>query len=93
MIKVIIERKIQFGEEQAYDLAAQKMLSAVGSCAGYISSEPLYVQGKTNHRVLITKWRSVEDWNRWAQSAARFEAISFFAPLLTEKERVLVLQY
>jgi len=93
MIKVLIERKIQFGEEQAYDLAAQKMLSAVLSCQGYVSSEQLFVQGKSNHRVIITKWRSVEDWNRWAQSAPRFEAISFFEPLLTERERVLILQY
>jgi len=93
MIKVLIERKIQFGEEQAYDLAAQKMLSAVLSCQGYVSSEQLFVQGKTNHRVIITNWRSVEDWTRWANSAQRFEAISFFEPLLTERERVLILQY
>jgi len=93
MIKVLIERKIQYGEEQAYDLAAQKMLSAVLTCQGYVSSEQLYVKGKSNHRVIITKWRSTDDWDRWASSPQRFDAISFFEPLLTEKERVLVLQY
>ncbi|BCE03149.1 antibiotic biosynthesis monooxygenase family protein [Marinicellulosiphila megalodicopiae] len=93
MIKVMIERKIQFGEEQAYDLAAQKMLSAVLLCKGYISSEQLFVRGKANHRVIITTWQSTHDWEAWASSAERNVAISFFEPLLIEQERVLVLKY
>ena len=93
MIKVIIERKIQYGEELAYDLAARSILGAVLKCDGYISSEQLYVSGKANHRVIITHWQSQAHWRAWQDSPERFAATSFFEPLLTERERILILQY
>ena len=93
MIKVIIERKIQFGEEVAYDLAARSILGVVLKCEGYISSEQLHVCGKANHRVIITHWQSQAHWQAWQESAERYAATSFFEPLLMERERILTLQY
>ena len=93
MIKVIIERKIQFGEEEAYDLAARAILGAVLKFDGYISSEQLHVCGKSNYRVIITNWQSQAHWKVWQESQERFQATSFFEPLLMERERILILQY
>lgn len=93
MIKVIIDRDIDFGQEKPYALAAQEMLQKVLMFPGYISSERLFDINNKNHRVIITSWESLEDWQHWFSSLERSQALENFSALLKEPEKIIILQH
>ncbi|NVK38780.1 MAG: antibiotic biosynthesis monooxygenase [Gammaproteobacteria bacterium] len=90
MIKVIIERNIAEGLELNYLDAIRATLHAVMEAPGYISSESLTDVHKTNHRLIITNWRSVQAWEKWHSSPERKAAIAEIAPILDGDEKITV---
>ncbi len=70
-VKVIIRRVVP--EDRVEDL--QPLLKQLRTMAtaqpGYISGETLRRLDKPDEFLVISTWRSAEDWNRWAKSQER----------------------
>lgn len=70
-VKVIIRRVVP--EDRVEDL--QPLLRQLRTLAtdqpGYISGETLRRLDKPDEFLVISTWRSAEDWNRWAKSQER----------------------
>jgi heme-degrading monooxygenase HmoA len=59
---------------------------------GYISGETLRDAADPHHYVIISTWRSRLDWERWAASTDRIKAMERMRPLLSDDERIGVLE-
>jgi hypothetical protein len=40
----------------------------------------------------MVTWQNIRSWERWEESEARRDAISKFAPILLEEERITLLE-
>jgi len=69
MIRVIIERRLKKGE-QISSLLRQLRTGAMGA-RGYIGGETLVDTEDANIIMVISTWKSVEDWRAWETSERR----------------------
>lgn len=91
MIKVIIDRRIADDMESTYEASIKDTLRAILEAPGYVSGAS-YVDAKdSHHRIIITNWQSVEDWERWSISESRRDVIAAIQPILMREERITVL--
>ncbi|NOQ46111.1 MAG: antibiotic biosynthesis monooxygenase [Desulfobulbaceae bacterium] len=72
-VKIMIRRKVT--NENAVELSTllKKLRSLTLEQPGYISGETLNRIDKTDETMVISTWRSVEDWNRWVIDPKRAE--------------------
>jgi len=70
-VKILIQRKIRPGKESEFGQALQQLRSQAIHARGYISGETLSAIGDPSLHLAISTWNSLEDWNRWANSAER----------------------
>ncbi|WP_250658015.1 antibiotic biosynthesis monooxygenase family protein [Alkalimarinus coralli] len=92
MIRVIIERHIAHTLETTYELVAKRTLQKAVSADGFISGESLRNADDPNHRLILSNWRSVQDWYRWFQSEERKEMMNELNPILETEEKVTILE-
>ena len=92
MIHVMIERHIADGLLPTYEELSRKALQRTYMVHGFISGESLANTSDINHRFVLCKWRSQQDWNRWYQSPERMELMNSIAPVLSAPEKILVLE-
>lgn len=90
MIKVIIERRIMPGLKEEYEEAMRKALRSSLGARGFVDGETLVERGRSDRRLVIMKWRSLDAWNEWHASEARRDAMQHILPLLTEDETVRI---
>jgi heme-degrading monooxygenase HmoA len=70
-VKILIERKITPGRESEVRELTSKLRSMAIEAPGYISGQTLRsVEDPTIHLVIST-WRSIEDWNSWLATSQR----------------------
>lgn len=71
MIKVFIKRKV--ADESIIELMSllKKLRSMTLSQPGYVSGETMKRIDKEGECMVISTWRSVEDWNGWVKNAER----------------------
>lgn len=91
MIRVIIDRYIAETLEKNYETAALEVLSASVRAPGFISGESLADLENPRHRVILCKWRSKLDWDKWHSSLERKEAMSKLSLMLEREESVRLL--
>lgn len=91
MIKVIIERQIATGMESTYDEAIKDTLRAMLEAQGYVSGATYKDAMDSNHRIIITNWKSQEAWNLWFKSEDRRNALASIQPILQQEEKVTML--
>lgn len=91
MIKVLIDRQIAEDMESTYEEAIKQTLSAIVSAPGYVSGASYKDCSDSNHRIIITNWRTLEDWQRWNHSPERKEVIASIKPILMREERFTIL--
>ena len=70
-VKIIIERQIKKGKEAEYSGLMRDMRAKAMLAKGYISGETLRSQEKPNLYVVISTWKSTEDWQAWIGSPVR----------------------
>lgn len=70
-VKILIQRKIRTGKEREFGQALRELRSQAIHARGYISGETLSAIGDPSLHLVIGNWSSLEDWNRWANSAER----------------------
>lgn len=91
MIRVMIDRKVKAGEDLSAMLVELRV-AAITRFPGYIGGETLVnVEDRTNIVVLST-WRSIEDWERWSNSETRVNLYKRIEPLLQEKPSVEIFE-
>jgi len=84
-VKIFIRRKVQ--EQNVLELTALlKMLRTLTlEQEGYISGETLGRIDQKDECMVISSWRSVEDWNRWVNDPKRIEVQSKIDEILGEE--------
>lgn len=92
MIQVLIERQIVDGMLSTYEELARKAMHRTYVAPGFIAGESFFDSDEPHRRFLLCKWRSRQDWKRWAGSHERMELVSRIAHILNEPERVVVLE-
>jgi len=93
MIQVLIERNIAAGMETTYEREARKVIQQTYQARGFISGETFRDIKRPNRYFVMSKWRTLQDWQNWQQSEERRSIIDQLNPILDERERVTVLQY
>jgi len=70
-VKIFIKRKVS--QENNLDLTVllKQMRSLTLNQAGYIYGETLRRVDKNDECLVISTWRSLEDWNAWLNNAER----------------------
>ncbi|MDX5299787.1 MAG: antibiotic biosynthesis monooxygenase [Gammaproteobacteria bacterium] len=92
MIRVLIDRHIAETLEEAYEQRARAVLQQAVAAPGFISGESLRDAHDPNHRVLLSNWQSIQDWQRWHSSEARKDIMNELMPMLDREERVTILE-
>jgi len=84
-VKIIIRRKVSKGKEaQLLPLLVQLRAKAVTQ-PGYISGETMRNANDPEDYLVISTWKSVEDWKVWEGNRARTEILTKIDSLLGEK--------
>lgn len=92
-VKILIKRNIP--ENRAKDL-----MPYFGQLRGIASSQPDYISGETLKRIdrkgqylVISTWRSNDDWRRWVLSKERTEIQNLIDSMLGEKTEYEIYEY
>ncbi|MGB3213036.1 MAG: antibiotic biosynthesis monooxygenase family protein [Desulforhopalus sp.] len=72
-VKIFIKRKVQDQNISKLTLLLKQLRSLTLEQPGYISGETLKRIDKHDECMVISTWRSVEDWNSWVNNPKRNE--------------------
>ena len=86
MIRIVIKRRIRTGEDIAKLL--RRLRVAAMPQRGYISGETLVSTEDRHVIVVLSTWRSLEDWKLWETSGQRAEIDRQIEPLLVESQAI-----
>ncbi|WNO09919.1 antibiotic biosynthesis monooxygenase family protein [Teredinibacter sp. KSP-S5-2] len=92
MIHVLIERKVVDGMLSTYIENARTALQYTYAAPGFISGETFSDADNPNHRFVLCRWNTLDDWKHWAESDQRKEAQNKIRPTLKTHERVTILK-
>jgi heme-degrading monooxygenase HmoA len=91
--KILIKRRFKDGNTPQIVALLNEIRSRAMHQPGYMSGETLVKRGYPNNMVVISTWRSPEEWQRWRDSDERntFEAmLEAYQERPTEYEEFLV---
>ena len=92
-IKVLIHRKVKLGKEIELSDAVRNLRSKIIHAAGYISGETLRSIEDPSVYLVVSTWKSVQDWKHWANSAERKAFQRQTDALLEEPTRIMFYEY
>lgn len=92
-VKVLIQRKVKPGKEKELSDAIKELRSMAIHTPGYISGETLRSIEDPSLHLVISAWKSIEDWNSWANSSARKAFEQKIALILEEPTKVTPYEY
>lgn len=72
-VKIFIKRKVQNQNAIELTLLLKRLRALTLEQPGYISGETLTRIDKNDECMVISSWRSVEDWNSWVNNPKRIE--------------------
>ena len=90
MIRVVIERKLSHEGDEAIQRAMRDLRREAIHQPGYVSGETLRDSANPHHFLIISTWRTREEWEIWASSSRRRELEDQIGQMLTEAERVTI---
>ncbi|RMF19602.1 MAG: antibiotic biosynthesis monooxygenase [Gammaproteobacteria bacterium] len=91
MIRVMIERHIMEGASDAYAQAVREMIQFTVRVPGFLSGEAFRDLQDDHRRYVMSKWRSLEEFEAWWNSADRTRLMLAVQPLLREPEKVHIM--
>lgn len=71
MVKVFIKRKVVEGQVAELSNLLKKLRALTLSQPGYVSGETLKRIDSPDECMVISTWRSIEDWNNWVNNDQR----------------------
>lgn len=92
MIRVLIERHVAPGLEHYYDCTILRTVSGVVKAPGCLAGESLKDADNPGRRIVMSKWQSKEDWERWFHSDERRALVAEIVPMLEGSERITLLE-
>ncbi len=84
-VKIFIKRKVRQENSSTLTLLLKQLRGLTLEQPGYISGETLNRIDKKDECMVISTWRSVEDWNRWVNNPKRNEIQTEIDKLLDEE--------
>jgi heme-degrading monooxygenase HmoA len=84
-VKIIIKRKVQDENVSQLTLLLKKLRALTLEQPGYISGETLSRIDSKDECMVISTWRSVEDWNSWVNNPKRIEVQTEIDKLLGQE--------
>lgn len=84
-VKIFIKRKVQTDNAAQLTILLKKLRALTLEQPGYISGETLTRIDKTDECMVISTWRSVEDWNSWVNNPKRTEVQTVIDQLLGQQ--------
>ena len=72
-VKIFIKRDVQEKNISELTMLLKRLRSLTLSQPGYISGETLTRIDSPNECMVISTWRSVEDWNNWVNNDKRLK--------------------
>ena len=70
-VKILIYRKIKPGKEKELSEAVRALRFKAMVAQGYISGETLRSMEDPSIQLVISTWKSIEDWNNWFNTRER----------------------
>ena len=70
-VEVIIKRKLQVNNPGELIPLLTELRSRAKDQAGYISSKTIKNLDNPKEFLVVSKWETAEDWNKWLQSKER----------------------
>ena len=89
-VKIFIKRKVSDKNIIELTLLLKKLRSLTLSQPGYISGETLRRVDKKGECMVISTWRSLEDWDSWANNSKRITIQTEIDSLLGEQTEYAV---
>jgi len=84
-VKIFIKRKVSQANVLDLTVLLKKLRSLTLSQAGYIYGETLKRVDRPDECMVISTWRSLEDWNAWVNNSERIAIQEEIDRLLGEK--------
>jgi heme-degrading monooxygenase HmoA len=91
MIRIMIDRKARVGEDLSA-LLVELRVAAITHFPGYVGGETLVNTEDRSNIAVLSTWRSIDDWERWANSETRNKLYERIEPLLQEKPKVRIFE-
>ncbi len=89
-VKIFIKRKLAESHIIELSILLKKLRSLTLNQPGYISGETLQRIDKPGESMVISTWRSVEDWNSWVNNEKRMVIQTEIDQLLGEETEYAV---
>jgi len=86
MIRVIIERQMK--KDESVSTLLRELRAAAMHEPGYVTGETMVSTEDESIVVVISTWRSLEDWKAWETSETRARLYQQIEPLLVERPKV-----
>ena len=84
-VKIFIKRKVQTDNSAQLSILLKKLRVLTLEQPGYLSGETYTRMDKKDECMVISTWRSVEDWNSWVNNPKRTEVQGVIDQLLGEE--------
>lgn len=84
-VKIFIKRKVHDNNVVELTLLLKKLRALTLEQPGYLSGETFNRIDKKDESMVVSTWRSVEDWNSWVNNPKRIEVQSEIDKLLGEE--------
>jgi len=73
VVKIFIKRSVQSNNIADLTMLLKRLRALTLEQPGYISGETLNRIDKKDECMVVSTWRSVEDWNAWVNNPKRIE--------------------
>jgi len=93
MIRVHIKRNVPQAKEEDLKLLINQLRAMTMGQPGYITGETLKRVDIPGERLVVSKWQSVDSWNRWFQSKERSEIQNKIDQLLGADTQYEIYEY
>jgi len=84
-VKIFIKRKLNQSHVKELNALLTKLRSLTLNQPGYVTGETLQRIDRPGESMVISSWRSVEDWNRWVNNEKRMAIQEEIDQLLGEE--------
>ena len=89
-VKIFIKRKVSPTNASELTVLLKKLRSLTLSQSGYIYGETLKRVDQQDESMVISTWRSLDDWNGWVKNGERIAIQDEIDRLLGEKTEYAV---
>jgi len=92
-VKILIHRQIKPGKEKEFSEAVRALRFKAMYAQGYISGETLRSVEDPSIHLVISTWKSIEDWNNWINTPERKAFQQKIDAILEEPTKIAPYKY